>query len=72
LALENPRLFHDLLFTASTQTLLEIAADARHPGAELGVIAVAAEPDEPFSAQRNTISVVRFLNGNEETSVRRD
>src|SRR6266436_7264261 len=29
LALENPRLFYDLLFTASAQTLLEIASDPK-------------------------------------------
>src|SRR5271166_4810278 len=40
LALENPRLFYDLLFTAAAQTLLEIASDAKHLGAEIGVIAV--------------------------------
>ena len=30
LALENPRVFYDLLFTASAQTLLEIASDPKH------------------------------------------
>jgi hypothetical protein len=40
LAFENPRLFYDLLFTASVQTLLEIAADPKHLGAEIGVIAI--------------------------------
>jgi hypothetical protein len=40
LALENPRLFYDLLFTASAQTLLEIAIDRKHLGAEIGVISV--------------------------------
>ena len=40
LALENPSLFYDLLFTASAQTLLEIASDAKHLGAEIGVIAI--------------------------------
>src|SRR3974390_1740714 len=40
LALENPRLFYDLLFTAAAQTLLEIASDAKHLGAEIGVIAI--------------------------------
>ncbi len=35
LALENPRLFYDLLFTASAQTLLEIASDPKHLGAEV-------------------------------------
>ena len=38
LALENPRLFYDLLFTA--QTLLEIAIDRKHLGAEIGVISI--------------------------------
>ena len=40
LALENPRLFYDLLFTASAQTLLEIASDPKHLGAEIGVIGI--------------------------------
>src|SRR5450432_1225382 len=40
LALENPSLFYDLLFTATAQTLLEIASDAKHLGAEIGVIAI--------------------------------
>jgi hypothetical protein len=40
LALENPRVFYDLLFTASAQTLLEIASDPKHLGAEIGVLAI--------------------------------
>src|SRR3989454_4009784 len=40
LALENPCLFYDLLFTASAQTLLEIAIDRKHLGAEIGVISI--------------------------------
>jgi len=40
LALENPRLFYDLLFTASAQTLLQIASDPKHLGAEIGVIGI--------------------------------
>jgi hypothetical protein len=40
LALENPRLFYDLLFTASAQTLLEIASDPKHLGAEIGFIGI--------------------------------
>jgi hypothetical protein len=40
LALDNPRLFYDLLFTASSQTLLEVAADPKHLGAEIGVTSV--------------------------------
>ena len=39
-ALENPRLFYDLLFTASAQTLLKIASDPKHLGAEIGVIGI--------------------------------
>ena len=39
-ALENPRLFYDLLFTTSAQTLLEIASDPKHLGAEIGVIGI--------------------------------
>ena len=40
LALENPCLFYDLLFTASAQTLLEIAIDPKHLGAEIGLISI--------------------------------
>jgi hypothetical protein len=40
LALDNPRLFYDLLFTASAETLLEVAADPRHLGAEIGLISI--------------------------------
>ena len=40
LALENPRLFYDLLFSASAQTVLEVAADPKHLGAEIGFISV--------------------------------
>ena len=40
LALENPRLFYDLLFAASAQTLLEIAIDRKHLGAEIGMISI--------------------------------
>jgi len=40
LALKNPRLFYDLLFAASAQTLVEIASDPKHLGAEIGVIAI--------------------------------
>src|SRR2546427_2644625 len=37
---KTPRLFYDLLFTASAQTLLEIAIDRKHLGAEIGVISI--------------------------------
>ena len=40
LALENPRLFYDLLFSASAQTVLEVAADPKHLGAEIGLMTV--------------------------------
>jgi len=40
LALDNQRLFYDLLFAASTQTLLEVAVDPKHLGAEIGGISI--------------------------------
>jgi hypothetical protein len=40
LSLDNPRLFYDLLFKASAQTLLEVAADPKHLGAEIGLISI--------------------------------
>jgi Putative transposase/Transposase zinc-binding domain len=40
LALDNPKEFYNLLFTASARTLLEVAADPKHLGAEIGVISI--------------------------------
>ena len=40
LALGNPEVIYDLLFHSASQTLLEIAADAKHLGAHLGLLAV--------------------------------
>src|SRR5271169_6680988 len=40
LALRNQRLFYNLLFRAASDTLLEIAADPRHLGVRIGVLAV--------------------------------
>jgi hypothetical protein len=40
LALDNPRQFYHLLFTAAATTLLEIAADPKHLGAEIGILSV--------------------------------
>jgi Putative transposase/Transposase zinc-binding domain len=40
LALHNKRLLYDLLFRASAETLLEIAADPKHLGAEIGFLSV--------------------------------
>src|SRR5260370_42119107 len=39
-ALRNQRLFYTLLFRAASETLLKIAADPRHLGARIGVLAV--------------------------------
>jgi hypothetical protein len=38
LALDNQRRFYDLLFNASAATLLEVAANPKHLGAEIGII----------------------------------
>ena len=38
--LRNQRLFYSMLFRAASETLLEIAADPRHLGARIGVLAV--------------------------------
>ena len=40
LALRNQRLLYDLLFRAASETLLAIAAEPRHLGARIGVLAV--------------------------------
>ncbi len=40
LALDNPRRFYHLLFTASAQAALELAADPKHLGAEIGLISI--------------------------------
>jgi len=40
LALENPRCFYDLLFTAASATLLEVAANPKRLGADIGIIAI--------------------------------
>lgn len=40
LASHNQRRFYDLLFTASAKAALEIAADPKHLGAEIGLISV--------------------------------
>src|SRR5436305_4462534 len=39
-ALENPRAFYDLLFTASAASALEMAANPERLGAEIGMIAI--------------------------------
>jgi hypothetical protein len=40
LALTTPRRFFDLLFEASSQTLIEVAADPKRLGAEIGFLAI--------------------------------
>jgi Transposase zinc-binding domain len=40
LALQNKRVIYGLLFKAASETLLEIAADPRHLGAEIGFLVV--------------------------------
>jgi hypothetical protein len=40
LALRNQKLFYSMLFRAASETLLEIAADPRHLGARIGILAV--------------------------------
>ena len=40
LALTSPAVFFDLLFAASSQTLLEVAADPKHLGAEIGFLSI--------------------------------
>ena len=40
LALQNPALVYGLLFRAAAETLRQIAADPKHLGAEIGVVAV--------------------------------
>ena len=39
-AQDNPRQFYHLLFTASAATLLEIAADPKHLGAQIGILSI--------------------------------
>lgn len=40
LALQNKRVVYGILFRAAAETLLEVAADAKHMGAEIGFLAV--------------------------------
>ena len=40
LVLQNKRILYDLLFHASAETLLEVARDPRHLGAEIGLLSV--------------------------------
>jgi len=46
LALQNKKIVYDLLFQASAATLLEIAADPKHLGAEIGSSALFTAGDK--------------------------
>jgi predicted Zn-ribbon and HTH transcriptional regulator len=54
-ALTTPAAFHDLLFSASSQTLLEVAADSKWLGAEIGFLAISTVSFPPEACLR-TIS----------------
>jgi hypothetical protein len=47
LALQNKRLIYNLLFHTSAATLLEIARDPRHLGAEIGFFSCMNQPPQP-------------------------
>lgn len=40
MALENQRVVYGILFRAASETLKELAADPKHLGAEIGILAV--------------------------------
>ena len=40
LARQNQKVIYNLLFRATSETLLEIAADRQHPGAKIGFLAL--------------------------------
>ena len=40
LVLQNKRLLYDLLFRASAATMLEVARDPKHLGADIGLLSV--------------------------------
>jgi len=40
ICLKNKKVMYDILFTAASQTLLELSRDSRHLGADIGLIAV--------------------------------
>lgn len=50
LALQTPHVVYSLLFSAVSQTLLRIAADAKHLGARLGFLAVLHTGDQRLQA----------------------
>jgi hypothetical protein len=52
LALQNKRLLYDLLFRASAATLLELASDPKHLGADIGFLDVLTLGDRTFTIIR--------------------
>ena len=46
LALQNKKVVYDLLFRAGAATLMEIAADPKHLGAEIGFLGVGSTPGD--------------------------
>src|SRR6202041_3107226 len=49
LVLQNKRLLYDLLFRTSAATLLEVARDPKHLGADIGLLSVLHTEPEPSS-----------------------
>src|SRR5258708_25232512 len=58
LALQNKRLIYHLLFHASAETLLEIARDPRHLGAEIGFFSVLHTWDQRLQHHHHVHCVV--------------
>ena len=51
--LQNKKVIYDLLFRASAETLLEVARDPRHLGAEIGFFSVLHTPRHPPGIKRS-------------------
>jgi hypothetical protein len=58
LALQNKKVIYDLLFWASAETLLEVARDPRHLGAELGFFSVLHTWNQKLSLHPHVHGVV--------------
>ena len=55
LALQNKRLLYDLLFRASAATLVELAGDPKHLGADIGFLGVLHTWGEPSPSSAHTL-----------------
>ncbi len=60
LARQNKKVVYDLLFRTSAATLLEVARDPRHLGAEIGFFSVLHPWDQKFQHHPHVHSVVPF------------